>query len=212
MESEQNLDELALVRAAATGDAQAWSSLVARFDTRLRRMVHLRFNPRLRGRVDENDVLQEAWLAVHRQLGAYLTAPVMSPFLWVRHLTGLKLTEVHRRHLGTDARDANRELTLNRGGLPESDSASLAAMLVGALTSPSQAALKAELRSQVQTALAELDPLDREILALKHFEQLSTAQVAEVLGLSKSGAGHRYVKAIKQLRALLEQLPGFSGC
>jgi RNA polymerase sigma-70 factor (ECF subfamily) len=203
--------ERELLRRAAEGDEGAWAEVVGRFEPRLRRMLHLRLNRRLQGRLDEGDVLQEAYLEVHRKLPEYAADPRLPPFLWVRHIAGLKLVEVHRRHLGTQARDAGREITLHRGGLPEADSASLAAQLMGALTSPSQAVQRAELRLAVQAALAELDPDDREVLALKHFEQLSTAEAAEVLGLSKAGAGHRYVKAVKRLREALERLPGFAG-
>jgi len=89
------------------------------------------------------------------------------------------------------------------------DSASLAAQLLGALTSPSQAAVKAETRLAVQEALNNMDPIDREVVALKHFEQLSIAEIAQVLGLSKAGAGSRYLKAVKRLRAILENIPGF---
>ena len=93
--------------------------------------------------------------------------------------------------------------------LPEADSVSLAAQLLGQLTTPSQAAVRAELRLLVQDALAAMDPLDREVLALKHFEQLSTSEIAEVLGMSKAGAGSRYLRAIKRLREMLSRIPGF---
>jgi RNA polymerase sigma-70 factor (ECF subfamily) len=132
-------------------------------------------------------------------------------FLWLRHLTGLKLLEVHRRHLGTEMRDAAQELSLYRGALPEANSVSLAAQLLGTVTSPSQNAIRAETRIYVQEALNAMDPVDREILALKHFEQLSTSEIARVLGLSKAGAGSRYLRAIKRLRTTLSQIPGFQG-
>ena len=135
--------------------------------------------------------------------------PKLPFFLWLRHMTGLKLTEIHRRHLGTQLRDADREVTLHRGGLPEADSMSLAAHLLGQLTTPSQAAVKAETRLIVQDALNNMDPTDREVLALKHFEQLSTSEIAEVLGMSKAGAGSRYLRAIKRLREILSKIPGF---
>ena len=99
--------------------------------------------------------------------------------------------------------------SLARGGLPMADSVSLAAHLLGTLTTPSQAAVKAETRLLVQEALNSMDPIDREVLALKHFEQLSTSEIAEVLGLSKAGAGSRYLRAIKRLREILSQIPGF---
>jgi len=198
-----------LLRRAATGDAEALRQLFSRYRDRLKRMVHLRLSRRLSGRVDDSDVVQEAYLDVCQKLPDYVREPGMPFFLWLRHLTGLKLAEVHRRHLGTQLRDADREVSLHRGGLPEADSVSLAAQLLGKLTTPSQAAIKAEQRIYVQEALNSMDPIDREVLALKHFEQLSTSEIAQVLGLSKAGAGSRYLRAIKRLREILEQIPGF---
>src|SRR5437868_14506571 len=198
-----------LLQRAVRGEEPAFRELFARYRDRLKRMVHLRLSRRLQGRVDDSDVLQEASLEVARRLKEYAQAPGLPFFLWLRHLTGLKLVEVHRRHLGTQLRDADREVTLHRGGLPEADSVSLAAQLLGKLTTPSQAAIKAETRLYVQEALNSMDPLDREVLALKHFEQLSTSEIAEVLGMSKAGAGSRYLRAIKRLREVLAQIPGF---
>jgi RNA polymerase sigma-70 factor (ECF subfamily) len=106
-------------------------------------------------------------------------------------------------------RDADCEVTLQRDGLPMADSVSLAAQLLGKLTSPAQAAVEAETRLIIQETLNSMDPIDREVLALKHFEQLSTAEIAEVLGLSKAGAGSCYLKAIKRLHEILEKTPGF---
>jgi RNA polymerase sigma-70 factor, ECF subfamily len=197
-----------LLRAAA-GDEEALRALFAAHHDRLKRMVHLRLSRRLAGRVDDSDVLQEAFIEVARKLPEYAREPRMPLFLWIRHLTGLKLAELHRRHLGTQLRDADREVTLHRGSLPLADSVSLAAHLLGTLTTPSQAAVKAETRLLVQEALNGMDPIDREVLALKHFEQLSTSEIAEILGLSKAGAGSRYLRAIKRLRTILEQIPGF---
>jgi RNA polymerase sigma-70 factor (ECF subfamily) len=198
-----------LLHRAAGGDQEALRALLDRHHDRLKRMVHLRLSRRLAGRVDDSDVLQEAYLEVARRLVEYVREPSLPFFLWLRHLTGLKLAEVHRRHLGTQLRDADREVTLHRGGLPMADSVSLAAQLLGTLTTPSQTAIKAETRLLVQEALNGMDPIDREVLALKHFEQLSTAEIAEVLGLSKAGAGSRYLRAIKRLREVLSRIPGF---
>jgi RNA polymerase sigma-70 factor (ECF subfamily) len=198
-----------LLQRAAAEDADALRELFSRYRDRLKRMVHLRLSRRLSGRVDDSDVVQEAFLEISRKLPEYARAPQMPLFLWLRHMTGLKLTEIHRRHLGTQLRDADREVSLHRGGLPEADSVSLAAQLLGKLTTPSQAAIKAEQRIYVQEALNSMDPLDREVLALKHFEQLSTSEIAQVLGLSKAGAGSRYLRAIKRLREILERIPGF---
>src|SRR5581483_10134408 len=112
-----------LLQRAAAGDEQAFRELLERHRDRLRRMVHLRLSRRLQGRVDDDDVLQEAYLEIARKLPEYVAQPILPFYLWLRHLTGLKLAEVHRRHLGTQLRDADREVSLHRGGLPEADSA-----------------------------------------------------------------------------------------
>ena len=145
-------------------------------------MVRLRLSRRLAGRIDDSDVLQESFLEIAKRLEDYLKEPTVPFFLWLRHMTGLKLVEIHRRHLGAHCRDADREVTLHRGGLPMADSVSLAAQLLGTWTTPSQAAIKAETRLYVQQALNSMDPIDREVLALKHFEQLSTSEIARGAG------------------------------
>jgi RNA polymerase sigma-70 factor, ECF subfamily len=202
-------DITSLLQRAAGGDQQALQELFQRYRDRLKRMVRLRLSRRLQGRVDDSDVIQEACVDIAKNLAEYVREPRLPLFLWLRHMTGLKLTEIHRRHLGTQLRDADREVSLHRGGLPEADSVSLAAQLLGQMTSPSQAAIKAETRIYVQEALNSMDPIDREVLALKHFEQLSTSEIAEELGLSKAGAGSRYLRAIKRLKETLSRIPGF---
>ena len=198
-----------LLQRAASGDQVAMQLLFSTYRVRLKRMVQLRLSRRLQGRVDDSDVIQEAYFEAARRLEDYAREPILPFYLWLRNLAALKLAEVHRRHLGTQSRDADREVTLHRGGLPMADSASLADHLLGTLTSPSQAAVKAETRLFVQEALNGMEPIDREVLALRHFEQLSTTEIAQILGLSKAGAGSRYIRAIKRLREILSQIPGF---
>ncbi len=208
--SDQSDDEMSLLHRAAAGDQEALRAIFSRYRDRLKRMVSLRLSRRLAGRVDDSDVLQESFLDVSRRLDEYLANPSTSFFLWLRNMTGLKLAEVHRRHLGTQLRDAGREVTLHRGGLPTADSVSLAAQLLGKLTAPSQAAIKAETRLLVQEALNSMDPIDREVLAAKLLPDSSARpKLHEVLGLSKAGAGSRYLRAIKRLREILQRIPGF---
>jgi RNA polymerase sigma-70 factor (ECF subfamily) len=198
-----------LLQRAAAGDDVARNELFAGHAERLQRMVRLRLSRRLQGRVDEGDVVQEALLEAARKLNEYLQNPQAPFFLWLRHLAGLKLAELHRHHLGTQMRDADREVSIYRGALPEANSVSLAAHLLGTLTSPSQAAVRAERRIRLQEALNSLDPIDREILALRHFEQLSNQETAAVLEMSPSGTTARHMRALKRLRAILETAPGF---
>ena len=200
-----------LLRSVAGGDQESWGILLTRHEERLRRMVAYRMDRRLQGRIDDSDVLQEAYLEAAKRLPEYLADRPLPFFLWLRHLTGEKLIDAHRRHLGAKMRDAAQEVSLHRGPMPPASSASLAAQLLGRLTSPSQAAVKAETRLRVQEILNRMDPLDREVLALRHFEQLSNAEVAETLGLNESTASSRYLRALKRLKDELSQYPGWFG-
>jgi RNA polymerase sigma-70 factor (ECF subfamily) len=202
-------ETLELLARAGRGDEQAFGQLFGQHRERLKRMVRLRLSRRLQGRLDESDVLQDAYLEICRRLHEFVQNPAVPLYLWLRQMTGLKLAELHRRHLGTRMRDADREVSIYRGALPEADSASLAAHLLGQLTSPSQAAIKAEMRIKLQEVLNSMAPLDREVIALRHFEQLSGDETAEVLGLSKTAASSRYVRAITRLRKILSQFPEF---
>jgi RNA polymerase sigma-70 factor (ECF subfamily) len=197
-----------LLRRSAQGDQAAWGELLERHRDRLRRMVMLRLDRRLQGRVDASDVLQEAYIEASRRLADYLGRPDMPFFVWLRFLVGQKLLEEHRRHLGVQARDAGREVALHQGALPEATSAALAAQLLGRLTSPSRAAQRAERKVLLEEALGRLDPLDREILALRHFEQLTNGEAAAVLGLDRSAASKRYARALVRLKDALAGLPG----
>jgi RNA polymerase sigma-70 factor (ECF subfamily) len=144
-----------------------------------------------------------------RRLAEYLREPDMPFFLWLRFLTGQKLLEVRRRHLGTQARDAAREISLHQGAMPEASSACLAAQLLGKMTAPLQAAIRAEMKVRLQEALNSMDSLDREVLALRHFEQLDNTETAQVLGITPSGASSRYLRALKRLKDILREVPGF---
>lgn len=191
------------------GDREALAVLFSQHRERLWRMVNFRMDRRLLGRVDPDDVLQEAYLAAAARLEHYAADSCFSPFVWLRMLLMQTLTDVHRHHLGTQMRDAGREVAHAGCRYPQATSASLAAQFVGHLTSPSQAAARAEMLGQVEQAIAEMEPLDQEVLALRHFEELSNSEVAEVLGIQQKAASIRYVRAIKRLRAVLSQMPGY---
>ena len=190
------------------GDADHFELCCVEHRDRLRRMVRLRLDPRLHGRIDPSDVLQEALLEAALRLDEYRRNPALPMFLWLRFLTGQKLLQLHRRHLGVQARDAAREISLHRGPLPEATSAALAAQLVGRHSSPSKAAMRAEVKLKLEQALNQMDPIDREVLVLRHFEQLSNAETAQSLGIEESAASKRYVRALKRLKGHLGSFPG----
>ena len=197
-----------LLQRAAEGDQESWGALLTRHRERLRRQVAFRMDQRLQGRIDPSDVIQEVCLEAAAALAAYLRRPAIPFFLWLRGITSNKLLELHRYHLGTQMRDARREVSLYHGASPETTSAALAAQLLGHATRPSEAAIRAEAKLRLQEALNGMDSLDREVLALRHFEQLSPAETAQVLGISKKAAGMRYLRALKRLKEILTDLPG----
>jgi RNA polymerase sigma-70 factor (ECF subfamily) len=166
-------------------------------------MVALRIDRRLQGRIDPSDVIQETYLEASARLAEYLDNPSMPFFLWLRFLTGQKLVTLHRHHLGVQMRDAGQEVSLCRGSLLEASSAALAARLLGHDTRPSEAAIRTEMRTRVQEALNSMEPLDREVLALRHFEQLSRAEIAELMGILEAAAGKRYIRALERLRQII---------
>jgi RNA polymerase sigma-70 factor (ECF subfamily) len=198
-----------LLRRLDQGDRRALSDLFARHRDRLRRMIRLRLDRRLQGRLDASDILQEAHLEVARRAGEYIERPTMPPFLWIRFLTEQTLLALYRQHLGARMRDAGREVSLRHHGPLRATSVSLAEMLLGRLTSPTLAARRAEMQRKLQEVLNTMDAVDREVVALRHFEELSNGEVAQLLGLSKSAASNRYLRALGRLKELLQGIPGF---
>jgi RNA polymerase sigma-70 factor (ECF subfamily) len=204
-EGEAGIAELlAKVRA---GDQQALAVLFACHRDRLRRMVQFRLDHRLAGRVSPSDVLQEAYIDAVRRIDHYFQKPDQSFFGWLRLIVGQRLADVHREHLARK-RDAGQEVPIHRGG-PGADSACLAACLLGSGTSPSHAAARTESFARLEEALDRMDPLDREVLTLRHFEELGNAEAAEILGIQPAAASKRYVRALARLKQILEALPGF---
>lgn len=189
---------------ASQGDPCALAELLERYRDRLGRLVNFRLNDRVRGRVDASDVIQETYAEATQRLDEYLRAPSVPFFVWLRFLTLQKLALAHRQHLGVQARDAGREISLHRGPMAEATSAALAAQLVGKLTSPSHAAMKAEMKIRLQEALNGMDPIDREVLVLRHFEHLGNSEIAHILQLTEPATCNRYVRALEKLRKVLE--------
>ena len=194
----------------ASGPA-ALAAIFADHRGRLRQMVELRLDHRVRARVDPSDVLQEAYVDAAERLEAYLRKPGLPLFLWLRLVVGERLLKIHRHHLGTQQRAAGQEVTLYYGALPAASSAAIAAQLLGRYTSPTQAAIRAERLLAFRSALNTLDPVDREILSLRHFEELTHSEAAHTLDIEPAAAAKRYVRAMKLLKAVLNEMPGAAG-
>jgi RNA polymerase sigma-70 factor (ECF subfamily) len=171
-------------------------------------MVDMRLDWRLQARIDASDVIQDAYLEAATRLEEYLRDPKLPLFLWLRLVVGERLGKLHRKHLGAKMRDAGREVSLYREALPAASSAALAAQLLGKHTSPTEAAVRAERMLRLQEALNSLEPIDREILSLRHFEELTRAETAQVLGIEEAAAAKRYLRALKRLKDMLADMPG----
>ena len=192
-----------LLKQASLGNAEALDDLFRRHRDRLARMVRLRLDRHLKGRVDESDVLQEAHLDAWRRLGKYLEDPDRMPFfLWLRFLTGQKIAELHRRHVGAQRRDARREVRI-QSSVSNPASVTLVRELISRRTAPSDAAARAELHAALLEALDGMDPMDRGVLTLRHFEQLTNAEAAAELGISEAASTKRHMRAVRKLKGLL---------
>ncbi len=190
--------------AAAEGpDARA---LFDRYKERLRRTVRLRLDRRLTGFVDSSGVLKMVREEVERR-GADPAASAARSFLWLRQIVGEVLHQLHQQKLGADVRD---DISLYRGALPEATSVSLAAHLLGkAGGDDDQAAARAEQKIVLQETLNAMDSLDREVLTLRHCEQLSNDETATVLKISPAQASDAYIRALKRISVIMASLPGF---
>ena len=202
------LDDSGIERLRASGDAELAAVLEEHAD-RLDRIIDLRLDPRLAGRVDPADVVQETFLEARKKLPRYLAEATVPVFVWLRGVALDTLVHVHRRHLA-QMRDAGLDVSFQ--GPADSagvSSQSLAGWLVGDLTSPSQAVQREETVARVTEALEGLDDIDREVLVLRHFEQLSNDEVAAIVGVKKAAASRRYTRALMRFKQAVEGLPGF---
>ncbi|MBI5759296.1 MAG: sigma-70 family RNA polymerase sigma factor [Planctomycetales bacterium] len=199
-----------LVDRVIHGDRRALAELFELYRDRLRKIVRFRLDHRLAARVDVEDVLQEAYLNAQDRLQYVLTESTGDGsgglFVWFRLIVGQTLVDIHRRHLGAQARDAGRERTSRDAN---ASSSVMSSWLFGHLTSPSQAMLRKELTEQLETALDSMSELDRDVLVMRHFEELTNQESARVLGISEQAASVRYVRALKRLQNILVAIPGF---
>jgi RNA polymerase sigma-70 factor (ECF subfamily) len=197
-----------LLRRAAAGDKGAWGALLTEHEGRLRRMVVFRLDARLRGRIDASDVVQDAYLAAIDRRDDYFREPAVPVFVWLRGVVANKLLEVHRHHLGTRMRDAARDAVAHPPTSGDGTYVALVDQLTGHGTGPGTSAARSEEKARLRAALDAMDATDREVLALRHFEQLTNAEAAAVLAIQKEAAAKRYVRALRRLKDVLAAMPG----
>jgi RNA polymerase sigma-70 factor (ECF subfamily) len=196
-----------LMAAARDGDGEARNRLLERHRSALRRMVGLRMDRAVQGRLDASDIVQDVLVEANRRLADYLATAKMPFALWLRHLARDHLIDAHRRHRGAARRSVDREQALVSAPMADQSAMDLAALVRDRQLTPAAAATHHELERRFAAALETLDDLDREIILLRHFEQLTNQQAAQALKLSEPAAGMRYLRAMRRLRAQLEEPP-----
>jgi RNA polymerase sigma-70 factor, ECF subfamily len=195
---------LVLLERVRQGDGEAINGLLERHRAAIRRMIDRRMDRAVQRRVDASDIVQDVLVEANRRLGDYLANPTMPFGLWLRHMARDRLIDAHRRHRVAGTRSVDKEVPLVSGEAGDHSRADLAGQLADRELTPAAAATWHELERRFAAAVDQLEDADRQIVLLRHFEHLSTAEAAEVLGLSKPAAGMRYLRAMRRLRGLLE--------
>ena len=193
-----------LLDQAKQGNPRAADQLLAQHREPVRRMIDLRLDPAIAARVDASDVVQEVLLEASRRLDKYLADPSMPFHLWLRHIAKDHIIDAHRRHRQAQRRGVDREQPLVPAGLKDHSSIELAAQFIDQELTPASAAMQQELQRRLHVAIGELDEDDREIVLMRHFEQLSNQEVAELLNLTEAAASMRHLRALRKLRELLK--------
>ncbi len=202
-------DTTILLRAAQRGSEDALQQLLAAHRGRLRKMVSMRLHPLVRSRVDESDILQEAMMDASQRINDYFQKSSMPFFLWLRFITNQKIQQCHRHHLDTQKRSVKSQHW--QVASDDSVSINMVDRLVSRESSPSSVVAQDEVSAKVRAVLNALATADREILCMRHFEQLSNAEVADILEISRTNASTRYLRALAKLEKGLRGVPGYSG-
>ena len=204
-----------LLHRVGQADAAATDELWEKFRPALRRMIGLRLDQAVSRRVDASDVVQDVLIKASQRLADYLRNPVLPFHLWLRQIARDHVIDAHRRHRASARRSVDREQALHArgacGSFDDHSSLDLAAQLRDSELTPAAEALRRELQSRFHSVLLQMDEGDREIILLRHFEQLSNGEAAQALGVSEAAAGMRHLRALRRLRAFLGETPSLCG-
>ena len=197
-------DTADLLQGVKAGDSQAVERLLARHRDSLHRMIQMRLDQRIKQRVDVSDVVQDVLIEANRRLKDYLNNPAMAFHLWIRQIAKDRLIDAHRRHRVSAKRSIDREQGMVVHGAVDQSSIELVGQLIDPQITPAAAATQRELAVHVEAAIARLGDTDRDIILMRHYEQLNNGEIASTLGLSEPAASMRYLRAIRRLREMLD--------
>ncbi len=195
--------DLATLQAAGDAPEAVLGEVFERHRRRLLHMIHVRMDPRLHARAGASDVIQEAWLEASDRIAAYLADPRMPFFLWLRVITHQRLIRLQRAHLGAQKRDVRRQVGIHADERASASVVALADELMARHTAPDEAAVRGEIRAYLTDAIGSMKEEDREVLSLRHFEELSNVEAAAELGIEPAAASKRYMRALQRLQAIL---------
>ena len=193
-----------LLAQAREGDNAAVNNLMERHREALRKMVALRLDRQIAGRVDASDIVQDVLIEANRRLSDYIDEGKMPFHLWLRQLAKDRMIDMHRRH-HAQRRTVDKEQPIKAGGNIDRSSMDLEGQLADQELTPAAANIRKELEARFFDALQELSEQDREIILMRHQEQLGNGEVAEALGLAPAAAGMRYLRAMRRLREVLKE-------
>lgn len=194
-----------LVQQMRAGSQEALAEVFSLYRERLRRIIRFRLDYRIAGRISDSDVLQESFIAAAKRLDHFAGQGEMPAFLWLRLITGQQLVDLHRQHVQAEMRDVRKEVSLQHNAPSPHTSLAIAAQLAGPMTAVSEVLARAERIEKLEQTLNRMDAIDREVIALRHFEELSNVETANVLGIDTSAASKRYLRAMKRLGELMEE-------
>lgn len=200
-----------LLAQAGRGDRDAVNRLLESHRASLRQVIQMRLDRAVARRVDASDIVQDVLLEANDRLADYLADPRMPFHLWLRHMAKDRIIEMHRRHRGAQRRSLDREQSLAAPQYADQSSLNLAQMLVDNELTPAAENIRRELEQRFLTAVDQLEDDDRDIILMRHFEQLGNSEAAVALGLSPAAAGMRHLRALRKLRAILGERPSLTG-
>ncbi len=200
-ENEKTQELLDVIRDGKDDDAA--NRLLDRHRDALRRLVAMRLDRKIQGRVDASDIVQDVMIEANRRLQDYLLNPVMPFHLWLRHMAKDRLIDAHRRHRGSAKRSVDREQPMVAVGGMDRSTMELAVHLADKEMTPAAAATMHELQARFEAAINELNEHDQEIVLMRHFEHLTNQEAAQALGLSEPAASMRYLRAMRRLREII---------
>lgn len=203
-------NESELIAQLKDGSDAALAELFSHHHDRLKRIVRFRLDHRLAGRISESDVIQDSFLSASKRVDHYRGKEDMPFFVWLRLIINQQLADLHRQHLQAEKRDVRKEISLDRPAISPRTSLAMAAQLVGNATSASRAYSRVERIAKLEDALNHMEPIDREVIALRHFEELTNSEVAKVLDIDEQASSKRYVRAMKRMKEIVKTIPGFT--